>query len=114
MENIGRKENRKLVYELSKIARSSEKSEGLVYYKESLDGDSSKRKIWAKRSHKKGYCDLVYEGDYYLFRINEKGLDLLKNFPEFYLHIKRKCYNEKELTIKERRELRRKQRENLI
>ena len=112
MENIRGTENRKLIYELSKIARSSETSGGLIYYKECYDEDGEKRKIWAKRSYKKGYCDLVYESNYYLFRINEKGLNLLKNFPEFYLHVKRKSYNEKELTTKERRELRRKQREN--
>lgn len=114
MENKRRTENRKLIYELSKIARSSITSEGLIYYKESLDEDSAKRKIWAKRSAKKGYSDLVYSSDYYLFRVNEKGLELLKNFPEFYLHLSNINYNAKELTIKERRELRRKQRENLL
>lgn len=111
MEN----ENRKLIYELSKIARSSETSEGLIYYKEALCEDSESRKIWAKRAYKKGYCDLMREADsYYLFRINNRGLELLSKFSDYYLLHPKKIYNEKELTIKERRELRRKQRENLI
>ena len=109
-----RTENRKLIYELSKIAKSSEDSCGLIYYKDSLSEDSQSRKIWAKRSAKKGYSDMIYESDYYLFSINKKGLELLKNFPEFYLHISKKPYNTKELNIKERRELRRRQKGNLI
>ena len=51
---------------------------------------------------------------YYLFRINQKGLELLSNFPEFYLLNMEKIYNAKELTTKERRELRRKQKENQL
>lgn len=114
METRRRTENRKLIYELSKIARSSVTSMGLIYYKESLDEDSIKHKIWAKRAAKKGYCSLTEFNDHYLFRVNEKGIDLLKNFPDFYLQAQKISYNEKELTIKERRELRRRQRENLI
>lgn len=115
MENITGKENRKLIYELSKIARSSEDSLGLIYYKESVTIDGDSRKIWAKRACKKGYCDIEMENDsYYLFRINQKGLELLSNFPEFYLLNTKKIYNAKELTTKERRELRRKQKENQL
>ena len=110
-----RNENSKLIYELSKIARSSESSQGLIYYKESLTVESTSRKIWAKRAYKKGYCDLGSENEsYYLFRINEKGLELLRNFPHFYLLKNKKVYDKKELTIKERRELRRRYKENLI
>lgn len=105
----GRTENRKLIYELSKIARSSESSAGLIYYKKSLDEDSERRKIWAKRSAKKGYSIMTYESDYYLFQVNEKGLELLRNFPEFYLHVNKKNYNENQLTTKERRRLRQQQ-----
>jgi len=110
----GRTENRKLIYELSKIARSSENSSGLIYYKESLTEDGSFRKIWAKRAYKKGYCDIAQETEsYYLFRINSKGIDLLGQFPEFYLFKQKMNYNN--LTVKERRELRRQQhRENIL
>jgi hypothetical protein len=110
-----RTENRKLIYELSKIAKSSESAMGLIYYKDSLTPEGNARRIWAKRASKKGYCDIKIDNDsYYLFSINEKGLELLRNFPQFYLLKNKKVYYEKELTIKERRELRRKQRENLI
>ena len=110
-----RTENTKLIYELSKIARSSETANGLIYYKDPLTLSGISRKIWAKRAYKKGYCDTIIENEsYYLFRINEKGLELLKNFPQFYLLKAKKVYDKNELTIKERRELRRKQRENLI
>ncbi len=113
MEDIG--ENRKLVYELSKIARSSKTSMGLIYYKESFDDDGNKRKIWAKRAYKKGYCDLVSENDSsYLFKINNFGIELLRKFPEVYLQNQNVYYNKNKLTTKERRELRRKHRENLI
>ena len=114
MEDI-RQENRKLIYELSKIARSSETSSGLIYYKESYTEDGQWRKIWAKRAYKKGYCEILMENhSYYLFRVTPKGLNLLSNFPEFYLLHSKNLYNKKELTTKERRELRRKQKENFI
>lgn len=114
MENQ-RTENRKLIYELAKIAKSSDSAMGLIYYKDSLTPEGDSRRIWAKRAYKKGYCDIKIDNEsYYLFSINEKGIELLKNFPQFYLLKNKKVYYKKELTIKERRELRRKQKENLL
>lgn len=95
-------ENRKLVYQVFKVGKSSSNSQGLVYYKMFRDDYYN---IWARRAFKKGYIDKIEDtSEFTLFKINEKGINLLKSYPEFTLHI---GYNGlKNNNIKERRKLR--------
>lgn len=98
-------ENKKLIYQIYNIARSSVNSMGLIYYKEYKDESHS---IWARRAFKKGYVDLVSENEsYYLFKINDKGIKLLKNYPQYHLHNDLNSYNINNYTVEERRKLRR-------
>ena len=82
-------EHSKLIYQLSRVYNSgmSKDSLGLVYPKNPLMECSITYNIWAKRAYKKGYLDLVEEtSEFRTYKINSKGLALLKNFPDYYLH----------------------------
>ena len=99
-------ENPKLVYQIYNIARASFNSLGLIYYKEFKE---EVQNIWARRALKKGYVDLVGENEsYYLFKVNDKGIELLKNYPQYHLHKNLINYNTtNNYSIEERRKLRR-------
>ena len=94
-------ENRKLVYQVFKVGKSSSNSQGLIYYKMFKDDYSN---IWARRAFKKGYIDKIEDtSEFTLFKINERGMNLLKSYPEFTLQVD---YNGLKNNIKERRKLR--------
>ena len=81
-------EHIKLIYQLSRVYQSgrSKNSLGTIYPKSPMMECSQSYNIWAKRAYKKGYLNLVEESaDHWLFSITDKGLALLKNYPDYYL-----------------------------
>lgn len=81
-------EHTKLIYQLARIYQNgrSKNSMGLIYPKSPMLECSQSHNIWAKRAYKKGYLNLVEESsDHWLFSLNDKGLMLLKNYPDYYL-----------------------------
>ena len=105
-------ENRKLIYQVSRIQGGYP----TVYLKQPFDDEGVRANIWIKRAYKKGYVDLVHEDtNHYEYQINEQGVQLLKDNPEFYgLQYKYRSYNKKHTkdidgidAVKERRRERR-------
>lgn len=81
-------EHIKLIYQLSRIYQGGRfESMGSVYPKNPLTDYSKNCNIWAKRAYKKGYLDLVEDSStHWTYKINNRGLELLKKFPDYYLH----------------------------
>ena len=82
-------ENSKLIYQLSIMYQGGRfNSQGMVYPKNQIMDYTESYLIWAKRAVKKGYANLVEDTqEHSTIQINERGVDLLKNYKDYYLHI---------------------------
>ncbi len=107
-------ENTKLLYQLSYLYQGGRfKNSGTVYPKHNLMPSTESNRIWAKRAYKKGYADLVEDTlEYTIYSINQRGLELLKEHEDYYLHkpvqhvINNTRDNKEELKKQRRRERR--------
>jgi len=81
-------ENQKLIYQLSLMYQGGRfKNQGMIYPKNNIMSYTETYLIWAKRACKKGYAILVEDNaDHSTYQINERGVELLKNYPDYYLH----------------------------
>ena len=81
-------ENQKLIYQLSIMYQGGRsKSQGMIYPKNDIMPYTSAYLIWAKRACKKGYAILVEDNaEHSVYQISESGIELLKNYPDYYLH----------------------------
>lgn len=106
---MGTTENRKLIYQLERVYHRGQMAPGgSIYYKYPMLDISNTYNIWAKRAYKKGYLDLIFEnGDYWIYTLNKKGLELLG-----YLQPDNIVVNNKLEARKQRRKERRLQRRN--
>lgn len=113
-------ENQKLIYQLSYMYQGGRFSgQGTIYPKNSIMPSTESNRIWAKRAFKKGYADLVEDtSEHLMYQINDKGIELLKQYENYYLHkptsygiykaMKKQLNNtEEELKKQRRRERRR-------
>ena len=113
-------ENSKLIYQLSIMYQGGRsKSLGMIYPKNKIMNYTESYLIWAKRAVKKGYANLVEDTqEHSTIQINDKGIELLKNYKDYYLHVptnygiyktlkKQMSTTEEELKKQRRRERRR-------
>lgn len=91
-------ENRKLIYQLSRLSSGHP----TIYPKNPHLDCGHSFNIWVKRANKKGYVDLVSEDtNNRVYQLNEKGYNILKEYPEFHLQNPKKKYSKYTIKLEE-------------